>query len=150
MKHCAPAGTGTLQDGAATQQVDTLLSNPGVESKEAAKSDANGQSESPQEQQPEGLMEHESLETPLPEKLQSLKISSNNQGSVGEEADPASEPEGDSGVLRGKLQNLRGGLKGKSAVKEQRLQHKAKKGYLIKGYVQTIHLRTICLHEESV
>ena len=80
------------------------------------------------------------MQSPLPERLQNLKISSNSQDNGREDANASSASEGEAAALTSKLQGLKGGLKGKSTVKQQKAQHKARKGYLIKGYA---HISTL-------
>ena len=128
------AGKKDVEDGAASQQVDSLLSNGGVQIQEDPKPDPTDSPNSPQEPTEQDAA---SLDSPLPEKLQNLKLSSNVQGSKTEEADCATDAEKSSAAGESKLQSLRGGLKGKSAVKEQKPRHQAKKGYLIKGCAAT-------------
>ena len=135
MRHSALAEA--LQDGTASPQNGTQPSKPGTQSQEVEKPEANSNPESPQEPQQQDLAGPDSLQTPLPEKLQNLKISSNSKEGGKEGVHASSDSDRDSAALRSTLQSLKGGLKAKTAVKEQKSRHKARKGYLIKGYAHT-------------
>ncbi len=128
----SPAGEAT-ELGAASSRVSNLLSNPGVQSTKSTNAEASNAPIPTQEPSTEVIPRDDDLGTPLPERLQNLKISSDSLGidEGDDEATAASEKA--SAAQNSKLQSLKGGLKGKRAVKQPKPQHKARKGYLIKG-----------------